>query len=123
MAIARVSSCRSRTTETVILPNLTRWYQKVGESGPRKSTASSEEKRNDNGVKKKIRASGEQQQTGTCDTSEQEKPIKTIPRKRMIDFFLLVATTAKEFNNKAVTATDTATDTNTNTDDNTIIPN
>jgi len=62
MAIAIVSSCRSRTTETIILSNST--CKKVGEktSGQRESTASNEQKRNNNGVEQnKIRAYGEQQ--------------------------------------------------------------
>merc|ERR1712238_652379 len=51
------------------------------------STASSEEKRNNNGVEqKKIRAYGEQQhKTGMCDTSDQnETSIETNSRQRTI---------------------------------------
>ena len=91
MAIARVSSCRSRTTETIILSNSSQCH-KVGEradnaSEQRESTASSEEKRNNNGVeqKKQDQSLRGTTTTGTCDTSDQnETSIETNSRQRTI---------------------------------------
>lgn len=71
----RVSSCRSRTTETIILSDLTRKCQKVGEkSGQRKSTASIEKEKK------------EQQRGGTKEDQSLQgttKLVRVIPAKKI----------------------------------------
>ena len=91
MAIARVPSCRSRTTETIILSNSSQCH-KVGENKrtTQRSTRVDGIKRRKKeqqrgGTKKQDQSLQGTTTTGTCDTSDQnETSIETNSRQRTI---------------------------------------